>query len=283
MNVAAAIATACCVFLATQVVRWPNRGPVVTPHWVAEAGWPWGPTRFAILRLGLGLVTFLAVRQVTSAAAVAFPPALFAVAFPVTVLRRRLLRRRAALLGAWPDGLRDLSASVAAGLSLPQALESLAHSGPLALRQTFAQFPALLPAVGMAGALERIRHQAADATTDRVVEVLLLAHERGGRMLPVLLNDLAEATARDGQLLERMATAQLELRINARAVFALPWLVLAVLTARPGPFRQFYASSRGFFVVGVGAALSVLGVVLVERLGRMPVEPRVFAGGGAPR
>jgi Flp pilus assembly protein TadB len=73
-------------------------------------------------------------------------------------------------------------------------------------------------------------------------------------------------------------TDALEQKINARAVFALPWLVLLLLTARPGHFRDFYQSTGGLLVVGAAAVLSAVGVVLVTRLGRDPVEERVLAG-----
>lgn len=251
---------------------------------LAEAGAPFGGGAYTLLRLGCAAAALLVTLAITGAPAVALPPALAAAAIPRTVLSRRRARRRVALQAAWPDGLRDLSASVAAGMSLPQAVEALAVSGPDQLRPLFARVPALLPALGLPATLERVRAQAADPTTDRIVEVLQLAHERGGRMLPVLLADLAEAAARDVHLQERTATAQLDLRLNARAVFALPWLVLCALTVRPGPFRDFYASPRAWPVVALGALLSFAGIALVERLARLPVEPRVFTGrrGAAP-
>jgi hypothetical protein len=34
------------------------------------------------------------------------------------------------------------------------------------------------------------------------------------------------------------------MKINARAVLVLPWLVLVALTIRDGPFRDFYRSTR---------------------------------------
>lgn len=246
---------------------------------LAEAGAPFGAGTYAALRAGCAVIAFLVAHQLTGAAAVAVPPALAASGIPRLILTRRRDRRRGALQTAWPDGLRDLAASVAAGMSLPQAVEALAQTGPEELRRLLVRVPVLLPAIGLPATLERVRVAAADPATDRVVEVLQLAHERGGRMLPALLGDLAEAAARDVHLQERTATAQLELRLNARAVFALPWVVLCLLTVRPGPFRDFYASSRAIPVVAVAALLSFAGITLVERMARVPAEPRVFTGG----
>lgn len=246
--------------------------------WVRESGAPFGVGAYWAIRLACALAAFLICFAVTGSRAVGVAAAGGASTIPRVLIQRRWERRRLALGQAWPDALRDLSASVAAGMSLPQAVEALADTGPEPVRVLCARVPALLPAIGLQATLERLRAEAADPMTDRVVEVLQLAYERGGRMLPAILGDLAESAARDVHLSERITTAQLELRINARAVFALPWLVLGVLTARPGPFRDFYASTRGLPVIALGAALSCAGMAIVERLGRVPVEPRVFTG-----
>jgi hypothetical protein len=60
-------------------------------------------------------------------------------------------------------------------------------------------------------------------------------------------------------------------------VFVLPFLFLVLLTFRPGPGRDFYATAGGWAVIIVGTAFSLLGMVIVSRLGRLPEEPRVFA------
>jgi hypothetical protein len=77
--------------------------------------------------------------------------------------------------------------------------------------------------------------------------------------------------------LEEIASADLEQKINARAVFVLPWLVLLSLTGRPGQFRAFYQSPGGVVVVVLGALLSLAGMWLVGRLARDRTEQRVFA------
>jgi hypothetical protein len=92
-------------------------------------------------------------------------------------------------------------------------------------------------------------------TSDRVIEVLLLAHERGGPIVRSILEDLVDATTRDLKLLDALETEGLEMRINARAVVVLPWLVLVALTARAGPFRDFYRSSGGLVTLVLADAL----------------------------
>jgi hypothetical protein len=71
------------------------------------------------------------------------------------------------------------------------------------------------------------------------------------------------------------------MKINARAVLVLPWLVLVALTIRDGPFRDFYRSTGGLVVVLIAGLLSLAGGFLIARLARSRAEQRVF-GSGAP-
>ena len=113
------------------------------------------------------------------------------------------------------------------------------------MRVAFAQFPQLARVLGTGPALELVKEDLADPTSDRVLEVLILAQERGGAIVREILDDLVDATTRDLKLLDELETEGLEMRINARAVVVLPWFVLVALTARPGAFRDFYQSGGG--------------------------------------
>lgn len=288
MSALAVLATALAVYLAVsshrgalgplQRVR-PTRGNQFR-DWLAQSGIAVGPSRFLLMSLGCGVTAFGAVLAVTATPVVALVPGLTAACVPATVVARRRDQRLGAVRAAWPDALRELSAAVGAGLSLTQAMAELGRTGPAPIRAAFRTYPALAHALGTPVALETVKRTLADPTTDRVVEVLLLAHERGGPIVVEVLADLAESTTEDLRTAEVVRTEALEQRINARAVFALPWLVLAVLTARPGPFRDFYRSAGGLTVTALGAIASLGGLALVTRLARIPVEPRVF---GEPR
>ncbi|MGH9025655.1 MAG: type II secretion system F family protein [Acidimicrobiia bacterium] len=136
--------------------------------------------------------------------------------------------------------------------------------------------------LGTVPALEIVKEELADPTSDRVIEVLILAQERGGQIVRQILEDLVVATTRDLKVLEQIETEGLEIKINARAVLVLPWLVLVALTIRAGPFRDFYRSTAGLLVVIIGGALSVVGYLLVARLGRTMSEQRVFGSSADP-
>jgi len=244
--------------------------------WLQQSGLAMGPIQFWSGSAGAGLLALLVLVALTGSVFVAVVPALAVASFPRVYFGRRRRTRLRAVQCSWPDGLRDLSSSIAAGRSLTQAIGALATSGPPPLREAFARFPDWARVLGTVPALELVRADLADPTSDRVVEVLAVAHERGGSVVRTILDDLVDATTRDLKLADELETEGLEMRINARAVVVLPWLVLVALTARPGPFRAFYRSGGGIATLLVAAGLSVLGVAVLGRLSRDEGEPRVL-------
>lgn len=246
--------------------------------WLIQAGVDLTPRQFWATTVGAGLIAFLVFLPVTGVPLVALMPAIVVAILPRAYFSRRRAQRLAAVQFAWPDGIRDLVASISSGMSLPNAVETLSLSGPLPLREAFASYPLLARTLGVIPALEVIKEELSDPTSDRVIEVLILAYEHGGAIVPRILQDLAEATTRDLWALEEMRTEALEQTINARAVFALPWFVLVALTARTGMFREFYRSVGGAIVILIGASMSLIGILIVRRLSRDPEEPRVMGG-----
>jgi tight adherence protein B len=242
-----------------------------------------GPSRATVASFGAGAVTLLAVTALSGSVFVALVPAVAVALLPRAYLARSRRHVELERQRAWPDGVRDLLASIAAGRSLTQAVTALAEHGPAPLQTAFARFPQLARMLGSGPALEIVKQELADPTSDRVLEVLLLAHERGGGIVRAILADLVDATTRDVKLLDELETEGLEMRINARAVVVLPWIVLVALTVRPGPFRVFYQSPAGALTLVVAGALTIVGVIVLGRLAREPTEPRVFGGSEAVR
>lgn len=293
MRLAAALATAVTAYFAVGLAT--GCGPVLRRSrgagrrsgraqlWLTQAGAALTPVQFWAGSLAVAVAAFATLSAATATPAVVAVPAAAAGLAPRAYFARRRAQRLREVAEAWPDGLRDLVTAVSAGMSLSQALTRLAETGPAALQRAFSRFPLLVRMLGVVPALEVVKAEVADPTTDRVVEVLILAHERGGRIVGDVLRDLADATAEDVKTTEEITTAGLEQRLNARLVFVLPWVVLATLTARPGHFRDFYRSGGGLLVVAAATVLSLAGMWLLTRLERDPVEERVLARPGATR
>jgi tight adherence protein B len=244
--------------------------------WLKESGVDVTPGQFWLASLGAGVATYAVVFALTSLPVVSLMPSVVVATLPKAYFSRKRTQRLDNVQRAWPDGLRDLLASVRSGASLPTAIEGLASFGPVALREAFRDFPVYSHSIGVVPALEMIKYDLSDPTSDRVIEVLIMAYERGGAVVPEILADLADATTKDLWTLEEIRTDALEQKINSRIVFILPWLVLVAMTAKAGPFREFYASSTGVLVAVTGGVMSVVGVIIATRLGAQPTEPRVF-------
>ena len=258
---------------------WHQSGLSRRGVWLQQAGVPASYGQFVASIIGLFAVSWI-VLGAMSGGVVAIVPSAAIAAVPVLYYSRRRTTRLAQAQQSWPDALRDVVTSVASGQSLHQALCSLSngHHGPLSA--AFQRYPSLSRSIGSVAALEMVRAELADPVSDRVIEVFVLAVERGGSVVRVVLDDLTQSIGADVRVLNEIDTALLESRINARAVVVLPWVALLLLNQGGGPFRDFYSSSGGAVVVFVGAVLTVVGWGAVSRLSRIPNEERVFVPRG---
>ena len=116
--------------------------------WLNQAGAAVTPRQFVAGSVAVGAVAFVAIVAVTAAPLVALVPAAGVAALPRAYFARRRAAHLQRVQAAWPDGLRDVIASIAAGRSLPQALNALAATGPVPLQEAFARFPMLARMLG---------------------------------------------------------------------------------------------------------------------------------------
>ena len=259
--------------------RRPRAKP--TPQaWLRQAGAAVTPWQFWGSSLGAGALALVVVSAVAGSTFVALPAAIAVGGAPRAYFARKRRAVARARVEAWPDALRSVVGSLSASLSLHQGLVEVASSGPVPLRPVLARYAHLTATLDQRGALEAVREELADPVSDRVLEVVILAAEQGPGVVTSILRDLAEATTRDLQLAEKVETASLEQRLNARAVAVLPYVILVGLCASDGQWRSFYATPAGLVVVVVGGAMSLGGMALVRRLGRERPEERVLAAAG---
>jgi tight adherence protein B len=188
--------------------------------------------------------------------------------------RSKLLRTRR---GLWPDVCDLLIASVRAGMSLPDAVASLADSAPAQLRPAFAAFARDLAASGhFDSSIRRLKTNLADPVADRIVETLRMARQVGGTELTTVLRALASSVRADAALRAEVESRQSWIRGAAVLGVVAPWVILAMLAMRPEGARA-YGSPGGMALILVGAAVSLVAYRLMIRLGRLP-EPRRWFG-----
>src|SRR5690606_16519530 len=176
----------------------------------------------------------------------------------------------------WPEVVDDLVSAIRAGMSLPEALMSLAERGPEEVRPAFARFGEDYRATGrFADALEQLKARLADPVADRIVEALRITREVGGTDLVRLLRTLGTLLREDLRTRGELEARQSWTVNGARLATAAPWVVLLMLSTRPETAAAFN-STVGAIILAFGAGVSVFAYWLMVRLGRLPGEVRVL-------
>ena len=216
----------------------------------------------------------------TGTASLAIPVAAVVGMAPRLHFQRRHAKMLAERRAAWPEAIRDVLAHLSAGHTLHRALCLLGESGPFSLRATWQRYERNATALDIPTALELVRAELADPVSDRVIEALVAAHERGRDVIMSVLHSQADNVTKDLQLHEQIVTGQTEIRSQAVVAVTLPFAVLAFLVAANDGYRSFYRTSAGWIVVTIGVAMAIGGWKVIALLGRVPEEERVLVGPG---
>ncbi len=243
-----------------------------------DAGMPRTSVAAIVVVAGVCAVVAAAVAWlVAPVAALALVAAVAGVIAPFAWLRMRRTRLLRVRRGLWPDVCDLLIASVRAGMSLPDAVASLADSAPAELRPAFAGFARDMAASGhFDSSVLRLKTTLADPVADRIVETLRMARQVGGTELTPVLRALAASVRADASLRAEVESRQSWIRGAAVLGVVAPWIILALLAMRPEGARA-YATPTGIALILCGAAVSVVAYRLMIRLGRLP-EPRRWFG-----
>jgi len=247
--------------------------------WLIQAGSDLSPRQFWAGSALTGLASLLLLWAVAGTWWVALIPAVAMAGLPYAYFSRQRIARLAAVQKAWPDGLREVLAHINSGATLTAAVEALATRGPESLRTAFSRFPVQAKMFGVVPALEIVKEELSDPASDKVIEVLVLAHQFGGDNLQTVIRDLIETMTADELTAEQIRTAGFEQRLEGLVVALSPWLILVFLATVPETYRAFYRTNTGRFVVIVAGIWASFGWVLMRVISRPRQEVRVFGGG----
>lgn len=226
---------------------------------------------------GAGLFTAALAWVLTQVPVLAVLAGVAAAGAPVLWLRARSLRLLRTRRGLWPDVCDLLIASVRAGMSLPDAVGSLADSAPVTLRPAFAVFARDIAASGhFDSAATRLKTALADPIADRIIETLRMARQVGGTELVTVLRALGASVRADAALRGEVEARQSWIRGAAVLGVIAPWVILGMLAMRPEGARA-YSSPEGVILITVGALVSFAAYRVMIRIGRLP-EPRRWFG-----
>ncbi|MCX6502460.1 MAG: type II secretion system F family protein [Microbacterium sp.] len=235
------------------------------------------PALLVIACLGLAVVIAAAVWLATGVPVLVLVGALATAALPVMWLRGRSRSLRRARRMLWPDICDLLIAAVRSGLSLPDAVATLATSAPGPVRPVFAAYASDLAASGhFDTSILRVKAALADPVADRIVETLRMAREVGGTELVPVLRSLSSGVRADATVRSEAEARQSWVRGAAVLGVVAPWVVMILLAIRPEGARA-YSSPEGVVLIVVSAVVSVVAFRLMLRLGRLP-EPRRWFG-----
>ena len=196
---------------------------------------------------------------------------------PVAWLQSRARRRAKERRGLWPDVCDLLVSSVRAGMSLADAVASLAVSGPERLRPDFVRFARDVSASGhLDAALAGLKARLADPIADRIVEPLRMAREVGGTELVPTLRALGASVRADATLRAEVEARQSWIRAAAVLGAVAPWVILGLLALRPEAAAA-YGSPQGIGLILGGAVVTVVAFRLMLRVGRLAEPRRWFA------
>ncbi|MDT0158624.1 type II secretion system F family protein [Microbacterium sp. ARD32] len=242
-----------------------------------EAGLARAATRtLVVTMIALALVAAAVAWLLTGLPVLALLAGLAAASAPVLYLRGRRLRLRKARRQMWPDVCDLLVAAIRVGLSLPDAVSSLAESAPPAVRPAFAVFARDLHATGrFETSLDRLKTTLADPIADRIIETLRMARQVGGTELTGVLRALSASVRADAALRGEVEARQSWIRGAAVLGSVAPWVILGLLVMRPEG-RAAYASAAGVVVIVAGAAVSVIAYRIMLRIGRLAEPERWF-------
>lgn len=195
---------------------------------------------------------------------------------PVVLVLWRARARRTANRALWPDVVDHLVGAVRSGLALPDAVASLAHTGPEALRPSFLAFERDYRSTGsFGGCLDRLKASLADPVPDRILETLRMARDVGGSDLTIVLRSLAAYLREDIAIRSEVEARQSWTRNAAKLGVAAPWCILLLLATRPEAALA-YNSPGGSVLIAGGAAVSFVAYRAMLAIGRLPQERRWF-------
>jgi len=179
---------------------------------------------------------------------------------PFMYLSLKESRRKAAFAAVLPETLQLLSGSLAAGYSLPQAVDTVVResSGPMAVELNKAIVEARL-GVPIEDALDTVARRMDSVDFEWVVMAIRIQREVGGNLAEVLNN--VAATMRERERLRRQVDVlSAEGRLSAVILGALPLLfVVYLILVRPEYIGVLVTNPLGIAMIVVGVILLIAG------------------------
>jgi len=232
------------------------------------------------LRIGISAsISTAIVLLMTRSVVIALAFGVLAAGIAFVTVRVKSNLNEAALSSAWPEVIDHLMSGIQSGLSLTESLAGLSTRGPEVLRPAFTQFKANLYGSGdLTQAIEELKAKFSHHGSDQIFEALIISKALGGSELLQILRTLGDFLRQDLALRREIEVKHGWIKNSAHLSAAAPWILLLLLSTQPSTAAA-YSTTTGALILVAGLVMTGVAYIWMNRLGRLPETPRVFAGG----
>jgi len=196
--------------------------------------------------------------------------------FGLELVNLRAKARRREVASLWPEVVDSLQSAAAAGIGFTEGFFELALRGPLVLRANFAGFVHRIDSGWPVElALDWLKSELGEIHADRLIELLRVVLVAGGEGYQEALRNQSRQLREDLNLWGQLESKQGWVAGTAKMAVAAPWIVVAMLSARPEN-AGIYNSQEGSTILIFGFVLSIVAYRFIHLLGSLPAAPRVF-------
>ncbi len=185
-------------------------------------------------------------------------------------------RSKRSLYLLWPEIIEHIISGLRSGLSLAETIIALGYRGPLSARPIFLETERIFRGGGdFEEVFQYLRASFHDGLADQVCEVLEFARGTGSREITTTLRTLGDHIRSDIAVRGEISAKHGWIKNSGYIAAAAPWILLLILSAQPNTVRA-YSTSGGVTVLLFGMGMSVIAYLWMQRVGRLPVVPRIF-------
>lgn len=223
-------------------------------------------------------IAALVVLLFSSSLAIATAFSTFIGIFLLLAQRKSEGKRSSEIQSACPEIIDHLISGLQSGLSLNESLVGLSLRGPVITRPYFEMFRQDVYSTGdFIGALERVKSELGEPSTDQIIEALLISKTLGGAELITILRLLGNFIREDLTLRREILVKQNWIKNSAHLSAGAPWILLLLLSTQPATAAAFSTIS-GIAVLLSGLLMTSAAYLWMNKLGQLPKLSRVFSG-----
>ena len=176
-------------------------------------------------------------------------------------------RRRLAIEGQLPDAVRQISSSVASGMTLVQAIERAAERAPTPIRSEF-RIMANLWKLGsdLTAIIEEARRRLNLASFNLFASAVIVNQRMGGNVTETL-DQLADSLDEIDRMKKRIKAETAEGRTNVKVLILTPLVMLGFVALADRPaFVLLFTTAMGQALLGTATVLTLAGFLWAWRI-----------------